>query len=169
MPDAAQWDLTKERIVKTNAMLREFLEALEPELWFQFPHEGVTNIAWQVGHITVANYGLGLVRIRGKRAEDAALLPESYMKIFGRGSVPSTDRGVYPSEERLVEIFNRVNAQVEQEMQSYTLEQLEEPSEPAHPMFQTKFDTLVFLPYHAMMHFGQMGLLRRLAGKAPLR
>ena len=169
MPDASQWTLTQERIQKTNAMVLEFLEGLEPDLRFRMPQEGVTHIAWQVGHLTWANYGIGLVRIRGTRAEDAALLPESYQKAFGRGSVPSTDRAGYPSQERLLEIFNQVNTQIEKEMQTYTLEQLAEPSEPAHPLFPTKFDALVFLPYHVMMHFGQMGLLRRLAGKEPLR
>lgn len=169
MADAAQWELTKQRIAFTDNMFREFIDTLEPELWYRMPAEGVTHIAWQVGHITIANYGLGMMRIRGKRAEDAGLIPESYSTNFGRGSVPSTDQSIYPSPERLVEIYKRVNDQLLEEMETYTLEQLDEPSLPEHPLFKTKFDTLVFLPYHAMMHLGQMGLLRRLAGKDPRR
>lgn len=168
MADASQWELTKQRITATDGMFRDFIDKLEPELWFRMPHEGVTHIAWQVGHITVANYGLGLKRIRGSRAEDAALMPESYQQLFGRGSTPSTDRASYPSQERLVEIYKQVSDKLLGEMESYTLEQLAEPSLPEHPLFPTKFDTLVFVPYHMMMHLGQMGLLRRLAGKAPL-
>lgn len=169
MADAAQWELTQGSIAMMDKMFRDFIDGLEPELWFRMPSEGVTHIAWQVGHITVANYGLGMMRIRGKKAEDAALLPESYMTNFGRGSTPSPDTAIYPSPERMVEIYKQVNDQLHQEMAEYTLEQLDEPSLPEHPLFKTKLDTLVFLPYHSMMHLGQMGLLRRLAGKAPLR
>ncbi|GAA4428702.1 DinB family protein [Bremerella cremea] len=169
MADAAQWELTKQRIAFTDHMIREFIEGLEPELWFRMPQEGVTHIAWQVGHITIATYGLGMLRIRGKRADDAALMPESYSAHFGRGSVPSTDQTIYPSVERMVEIYKKVHDALKEEMETYTLDQLDEPSLPDHPLFKTKFDTLIFLPYHAMMHMGQMGLLRRLAGKDPLR
>ncbi|WP_158265002.1 DinB family protein [Blastopirellula marina] len=169
MADAAQWELTKQRIAFTDKMFRDFMNELTPELWFRMPAEGVTHIAWQVGHITIANYGLGMLRIRGKKAEDASLMPESYSQLFGRGSTPSPDQSVHPSVERMVEIYNKVNDKLIEEMETYTLEQLDEPSLPDHPLFKTKFDTLVFLPYHAMMHLGQMGLLRRLAGNAPLR
>lgn len=169
MADAAQWELTKQRIAFTDTMFREFIDGLEPDLWFRMPNEGVTHIAWQVGHVTIANYGLGMMRIRGKRAEDASLIPESYSSAFGRGSTPSKDQSIYPSPERLVEIYKKVNDQLLAEMETYTLEQLEEPSLPEHPLFKTKFDTLVFLPYHTNQHLGQMGLLRRLAGKDPLR
>jgi len=169
MADAAQWELTKQRITATDNMFRDFIDGLEPDLWFRMPAEGVTHIAWQVGHITLVNYSLGMMRIRGKRAEDAGLIPESYSASFGRGSVPSRDQTTYPSRERLVEIYKKVNEQLQKEMETYTLEQLEEPSQPEHPLFKTKFETLVFLPYHAMMHLGQMGLLRRLSGLPPLR
>ncbi len=169
MADAAQWELTKQRIAFTDQMFRDFIDGLEPDLWFRMPSEGVTHIAWQVGHITIANYGLGMLRIRGKKAEDASLVPESYSQLFGRGSTPSTDQSIHPSIERMVEIYKKVNDQLLTEMQEYTLEQLDEPSLPDHPLFKTKFETLIFLPYHAMMHLGQMGLLRRLSGKPPLR
>ncbi|MBI1247772.1 DinB family protein [bacterium] len=168
MVDQSQWDLTKERIASTDKMFRNFIDGVETDLWFRMPEEGVTHIAWQVGHITIANYGLGLMRIRGKKAEDAGLIPESYSANFGRGSQPSKDQSIYPSPERLVEIYKRVNDQVLAEMETYTLDQLAEASLPEHPMFKTKFDALVFLPYHAMMHLGQIGLLRRLAGKDPM-
>jgi len=169
MVDASQWELTKQRIQFTDNMIRDFIGQLEPEIWFRMPDEGVTHIAWQVGHLTVANYGLGMARIRGKKAEDAGLVMESYFQNFGRGSVPSKDQSIYPSAERMIELYNRVNDQLKVELESYTLEQLAEPSLPDHPLFKPKFETLVFLPYHAMMHLGQMGLLRRLAGKDPLR
>jgi hypothetical protein len=35
--------------------------------------------------------------------------------------------------------------------------------------FATKFGGLLFCSHHEMLHAGQIGLLRRLIGKAPVR
>ena len=51
------------------------LEDLGPDDWFRQPSEGVTHIAWQVGHLAVAEYFLTLERIRGQGPDDAELIP----------------------------------------------------------------------------------------------
>jgi hypothetical protein len=35
--------------------------------------------------------------------------------------------------------------------------------------FPTKFGSLLFCSHHEMLHAGQIGLLRRLTGKLPIR
>src|SRR5262249_24363164 len=37
--------------------------------WFRLPPGGVTHVAWQVGHLAVAQYFLALERVRGARPE----------------------------------------------------------------------------------------------------
>ena len=54
------------------------LERTKPEHWFRQPSEGVTHIAWQVGHLAFAQYAIALRRVRGRRPEDAQLLPEEF-------------------------------------------------------------------------------------------
>ena len=63
MADAAQWELTKQRIAFTDQMFRDFIDGLESDLWFRMPNEGVTHVAWQVGHITIANDGADVQRV----------------------------------------------------------------------------------------------------------
>jgi hypothetical protein len=46
---------------------------------------------------------------------------------------------------------------------------LDETVDNPHPMFSTKLGALMFCPFHEMLHAGQIGLLRRLFGNAPLR
>src|SRR5690606_10947032 len=61
----------------------ELLAATPPERWFEIPPGSVTNIAWQVGHLAVSQYGLLLFRIRGRRPEDLDLIPGRFRKAYG--------------------------------------------------------------------------------------
>ena len=44
------------------------IEGLDDDDWFRQATEGVTHIAWQVGHLAMAEYGLCLFRVRGRRS-----------------------------------------------------------------------------------------------------
>ena len=48
----------------------------------------MTNIAWQVGHLAMAQYRMGMELIRGVRPEDEKLISDSFRKVFGKVSVP---------------------------------------------------------------------------------
>ena len=61
------------------------LDQTKTEDWFRFPPGGVTNIAWQVGHLAMAQYRLGMERIRGARPADEQLITEDFLKMFGKG------------------------------------------------------------------------------------
>ena len=133
------------------------------------PREGVTHIAWQVGHIAVAEYYLTLQRIRGKRPEDGELIPEELMGLFGKGSIPQADASAYPSPDDIRQMFDRVHLRAVEEVGSLQDGILDEATDPPHPMFSTKLGALSFCPQHEMLHAGQIGLLRRLSGNEPLR
>jgi hypothetical protein len=60
--------------------------------------------------------------------------------------------------------------QVLDESSDWSEELLAEPTgEPAHPMFKTKGEAIRWSVQHEFIHAGQIGLLRRLLGAAPLR
>lgn len=147
---------------------QSMFEGLEPEDWFRMAGDGVTHIAWQVGHLAVGEYYLGLIRIRGPREDDASLLTEELMTLFGKGSTPSADAAAYPSVAEIRAFFDRVHEQVVKELGELPDAVLDEPTEPPHPMFSTKLGALAFCPMHEMLHAGQIGLIRRLLGKVPL-
>lgn len=145
------------------------LADIEPEQWFWQPSEGVTCVAWQVGHLAIAEYGLCLSRVRGRRAEDAALLPAEFSQRYGRGSEPSSDPAENASVESLRTTLEAVHRQALDEIPTYTQELLNEPLDEPHPIFKKRGDGLAFCPSHELVHAGQLALLRRLMGKPPLR
>lgn len=148
----------------------QLLSHIEPSDWFRQPAEGVTHVAWQVGHLAVAQYGLALKRVRGERADDAKLIPVEFRQLFGKGSVPESDPGRYPSIEEIRGVFDRVFQQTIAELQTLPESSLAEPAnDPPHPMFQTKLGALFWCAQHEFIHDGQIALLRRLFGAQPLR
>ncbi len=42
-------------------------------------------IAWQVGHLAMAEYRLALERIRGPQPQDAGLISEEFLRLFDTG------------------------------------------------------------------------------------
>ncbi|MCC9606018.1 DinB family protein [Blastopirellula sp. JC732] len=168
MPDAAVWEAVKKNVSMSFQMFDSHLDDVDKADWFRMPGD-VTHVAWQVGHITIAAYGIGLRMQRGASPADAELGLANYKELFGQGSTPSADASKYPSAETLHANLKKVFAQVEKEMAEYKLSELDDALDPGHPLFKTRFAAMSFLPAHNFMHYGQVSLLRRLFGAAPIR
>jgi hypothetical protein len=133
--------------------------------WFRMPPGGVTHIGWQVGHMVVSQFHLALRRVRGPRPGDEALVSESLIALFGRGSKPVPDAGVYPSCHELREVLDRVYAQVLTELSQCDDAILDEPPfGPEHPRFSSKLGAMLWCPLHEMDHVGQLALIWRMLG-----
>lgn len=156
-----------DQIATTRAHTLRILDGIDPDLWFRMPAEGVTHIAWQVGHLTVAEYRLGIARLRGARPTDADWFPAEFMKVFAQGTTPVGDASAYPSVERIREVFDTVHEHVLAELPTYDDEQLEQTTQLPHPLFTKKIDSLWWCSRHEATHGGQIALLRRLLGIAP--
>lgn len=137
--------------------------------WFTMPAGCPTHAAWQVGHLAMAEYGLCLFRQRGRQPIDLELMSSSFRKQFSKGSVPVTDSGQYPPPAEIRATLDRVHAQVQREAPAFTAEQLHEPVDMPYAVEATKLGSLLFCSHHEMLHAGQLGLLRRLLGKTPIR
>ena len=145
------------------------LDGLADEEWFRQPGEGVTHIAWQVGPLAMADYGVCLVRIRGRRSEDLDLMSGKFRKQFSKGSQPTPDPAANPSPAELRHVLDRVHRQALEELAACSEQQLAEPIDEPYAVTPTKLGALLFCSHHEMLHAGQIGLLRRLLGKPPLR
>jgi hypothetical protein len=155
------------QIRTTRQFVLTVLEGVDDNLWFRMPAEGVTHIAWQVGHLAVAHYRLGIVRLREARPHDASWFPADFMKVFAQGTTPVADPTVYPSVEEIRKVFHAVHEHVLLELPDYTDEQLEELSLIPHPLYTKKIDSLWWCSRHEAMHAGQIALLKRLLGMPP--
>ena len=146
------------------------LAEIDEAEWFTMPAGCPTHVAWQVGHLAMAEYGLCLYRMRGRQPIDLELMTSSFRKQFSRGTVPLADASQYPPATEIRATLDRVHAQVLQEAPSFTAEQLQEPVDMPYAVeATTKLLALLWCGHHEMLHAGQLGLLRRLLGKTPIR
>ena len=162
-------DLIIEQLSIARLQTESLLDSITSEDWFRQPTEGVTHVAWQIGHLASAEYHLLMERRRGRRPEDEELIPARFRSLFQRGSSPDPDSSKYPSPEAIRHVFDEVHRHAIEELRSLPDEHLDKPTEPAHPRFKTKFGAIQFCPLHEMLHAGQIGLLRRLLGMKPIR
>jgi len=152
---------------------REYTQSLfaelEPSDWFRQPTEGVSHLAWQIGHLAMAQYGLCLFRMRGRADVDQDLMSSAFRKKFSKGTTPDPDPTKNPSPEDICSVFDRVYQQTMLELPTFSDSVLDEVVEMPYTAIPTKFGGLLFCSHHEMLHAGQIGLLRRLLGKAPVR
>lgn len=139
------------------------------EAWYEQPAGIPTHLAWQVGHLAVAEYGLMLFRQRGRAEGDLDLMPGWLRKKFSRGTsaVSAEETGVRPEE--LLDILDKIHKQAMLEAASLPASSLGESTEMPYAVHPLRLGALMFCPLHESIHAGQIGMLRRLLGKAPIR
>ncbi len=168
MPDT-RLELVCKQIEFSRDYTLSLLADIDDDDWFRQPREGVTHVAWQVGHLAMAQYGLGLFRMRGRRREDATLMSGQFRKKFSKSTTPDPNPANSPSPADIRNVLGRVHQQVMIELPHYGDAELDEPVDEPYALFATKLGGLYFCAAHEMMHAGQIGLLRRLLGKETTR
>ncbi|WP_286177413.1 DinB family protein [Stieleria mannarensis] len=147
----------------------ELLDATPKEHWWTIPDGLPTNIAWQVGHLTVSQYGLLMFRIRGRQSEDLELIPGRFRKAYGRGSTPKPTAEGQPSADELLERLGRVYESGLKVLESVSPDVLLEPIDMPYAAYPVKLGAILFCPLHEHIHAGQIGLIRRALGLDPVR
>jgi len=160
-------DLAIEQIVFTRNYTVGLLHETPEAEWFRQPG-GVSHVAWQVGHLAFAEYRLALWRIRGPKPEDANLVSEQHLQLFGPASAPDADPSKYPNQAEIRAVFDRVHEHVVRELRGLDDNDLDQPVLHPHPFAKTKLQALLWCGHHEMLHAGQIGLLRRQLGYPPL-
>ena len=169
MSESARIDMIMARLKTGREYTNSLLESIDDADWFWQPDKGITHIAWQVGHLAMAQYGLVLFRQRGRQPIDTELMSSKFRKRFAKGTTPESDPSHYPGVEEIRDVFQRVYEQSMQELPTFSESSLDDPVDPPYSGLPTKFGALLFATDHEMLHAGQIGLLRRLMGKEPVR
>lgn len=157
-------DVALHQIHTVRRYSADLIASIDHADWYRMTDEGVSHVAWQVGHLAMAEYRLALVRLRGPAAGDEALISPDFLRVFGKGSTPVPQPEVYPSPDEILSVFHHVHRRVMEELPRFPLSRLSEAPEEPHPLFNTKLDSLLWCAQHEMLHAGQIGLLRRLMG-----
>lgn len=156
--------LVLDQLRQARQYTQNLLDHVPVAAWFQMPAGGVSHIAWQVGHLAMADYRLLLERMRGARPEDEALISAAFLEQFGRGSQPDPDPAKYPEPAAIRATLDRVRQQALRELAAVPDAELDLPPHKPHPLFTTRFGALSWCSHHEMLHAGQIGLLRRQLG-----
>ncbi len=161
--------LARDQIAFARTYTLDLLDTIPVADWFRMPAEGVTHVAWQVGHLAMAQYRIVFERVRGARPEDEALIPADYLRLFLRDSVPDPDPAKYPSPAEIRGVFDRVHVAVLAYLDAGVPDDvLDDTILTPHRLFKTRIDILRWCAAHEMLHAGQIGLLRRLFGQRPV-
>ena len=166
-PQSIRLQQALDQIRSARAYTLEMLADLQPQDWFAMPG-GVTHIAWQVGHLAMAQYRLGLDRIRGEHPADGKLISLAMLTIFGRDSTPYADSRKYPPLDEIRAAFHRTHEAVLVEGARMVDADLDLPPHKPHRLFHTRLGSLLWCSRHEMVHAGQIALLRRMIGRKPL-
>lgn len=145
-----------------------FLDQTPSEDWFRVPLGGVTFIGWQLGHLAMAGYRLGLERIRGVLPGDESLLPTEILTIFGRDSAPDPAMQQTFDAAQLRALYDRVHDRIQEDVPRVAEGDLDRAPERSHVICQTRRACLVWCAQHELIHAGQIALLRRQLGHAPV-
>lgn len=146
----------------------KLLEATPRADWSRTPPAGVSHIGWQVGHLAMAAYRLALWRVWGRQPGDEALLDDAFIAQFSKGTPADSVLPGYPPIDDIFATYERVHARIQEELPSLPLEKLAETMETPHPIAVTRGDSLRWCAHHELTHAGQIGLLRRQLGHAPI-
>jgi hypothetical protein len=169
MSTPARLEAAIDRMRRSRLYTKQFLADLTPADWFWSPPEYATHIAWQVGHLAVAQYNLCLRRVRGRTAEDEQLISESFIESYKLGSKPHAGASANPPLDEIKRVFESVFDQALAELPQFDNAELDSPVEPPSPAFKTKFGAIDYCSQHELVHAGQIAMLRRLMGKPALR
>ena len=169
MSDMIKLQMAIDQIAAARAYTLTLLEDIDHDHWFHQADPTPTHIAWQVGHLAMAQYGLLLFRQRGRSTDDSSLMSSSFRKKFSRGTTVSRDPEFYPPVTDILNVFHAIYDQSMSELVEYPLDQLNDPVDDPYAAYPTKLGCLLFCVHHEMLHAGQIGLLRRLLAKDPIR
>jgi len=169
MQPSARLELARQQIEFARHYTLGLLENIDPTEWFVQPGGTTTHLAWQVGHLAMAEYGLCLFRQRGRQPVDMELMSSKFRKTFSRGTTPDPDPARNPQPVEILNVLQRIHVQMLAELPDFSDEQLDEPIDQPYAVRATRLGALYFCSHHEMLHAGQIGMLRRLLGKQPVR
>ena len=148
---------------------KQFLKDLTDAEWFWSPPQFTTHMAWQVGHIAVAQYSLCLRRVRGRTTADESLISDAFIEAFKLGSKPVAEPEKNPPLDEIRRVFDAVHEQSVDELAAAAKQNWMSLSRSLIPDSKRNWSAVEFSPLHEMVHAGQIAMLRRLMGKPPLR
>lgn len=149
----------------SDMVLRSYVSDLSDTELLTRPGVGCNHIAWQLGHLIVADCDLLESICPGK----SITLPEGFREHHGKENAASNDPAHFASKDEYMRLLEQTQAATRAALSSQTAESLDAPG-PEHfrGMFPTVGHVFLLLATHPLMHAGQFVPVRRALGKPVL-
>ena len=145
------------------------LETIPESDWFIMPAGCPSHVAWQVGHLAFAEARLVVERVGGRPEVGGGVLPDEFIRLFARNSVPDASPANHPSPAEIRRVLDRVHDAALKMLRDTADDDLETLVQGSpHRFCRTKADFARWVSHHEFLHSGQIGLIRRMLGKGPV-
>lgn len=161
-------DLLKNQTVDSFNWTNKLIETIPDEKWFIIPEIIETNLAWQIGHLTLSQYYYTIVLLNGPNKELGEKINlKKYSELFANGQQINS----LFSEITVDELRKNWNL-----MQHQTIEMLNHLQDKdlndeifklpkPHPFVKIKENSISWNIKHTMWHCGQIATLKRIIDK----
>lgn len=154
-------DAIKFSLESNQNMIGMFLSDLSDADLLERPTPGANHIAWQMGHLIIAEVNFFLPKVPGAKP---AALPAGFVEQHSKDTINSGSG--FKTKDEYLKLFNTARAAT-----LATLDQLSDADldkETGWSMAPTVGRVLLFIGSHDMMHAGQFTVVRRKLGKPVL-
>ncbi|MEQ8786619.1 MAG: DinB family protein [Pirellulaceae bacterium] len=159
----------KERIQRQLESARQLSERMladfkSPEQWTHQVCEGGNHALWFAGHMAnTDNFLISLVAPQRAREQDG------FAAAFGMGSKPQSSAEQYPPVDEVLSTMRERRATLLDVLATLTDDDLSRPTPAGAPDFLADFASVFELAvWHEGLHSGQLSVVRRSLGHAPL-
>lgn len=158
-------DAIKMSLTSTQEMVQKYLSDLSDEDLLVRPVPAANHIAWQMGHLIVAEAWMGGMIPGAKYPE----LPPAIASQMDGKSAKETPPGGYLKKAEYLDWFNKVRKVTIDAVDRVSESDMDKPSPPECAQWApTIGHLLVLTSTHTMMHAGQFTVVRRALGKPVL-
>ena len=161
-------NLLKNQTIDSHKWVDNIISEFPEDKWFETPEIIETNIAWQIGHLTLSLYYYNIVLI-GSPQEDISneINVKKYSEFFMSGEKRNEMKSEF-TRETILKNWELLKEKAIEFISKLTDEDLDSeifklPKE--HPFAKTKEDALSWNIKHTMWHCGQIATLKRIVDK----
>ncbi|HET6251232.1 MAG TPA: DinB family protein [Tepidisphaeraceae bacterium] len=160
-----QFDLAADVLARNLEMTKMYLEDMSEAEMFARPCGDANHVAWQFGHLAVAETNM----LKSVKPQAAAALPAGFAEKFTKETARLDDPKAFPSKAEIVGAYIKAREASIAWAKTLTPADMDKPTDERMRNFAPTVGHVVsMMPLHTMMHIGQLQVLRRKLGKPVL-
>jgi hypothetical protein len=128
------------------------------------PAEGANHIAWQIGHLILAEQRMGRHLPGAKYPE----LPAGFVEKHDRQPTVQNATSGFGTRAQYLELFNKTREATLAALAKLTDADLDQPASTPVPGITNLGGVVMLIATHSLMHGGQFSVVRRKLGKPVL-